>query len=490
VKDDQVVMGADEAFPAEVLPEAEPAKALSPMAQRLTSLAVASALLMEFIDSTSLSTALPTLAKAFQVDPVHLKLALTGYILALAVFTPVSGWAAEKLGAKRVFLTAMTVFLLGSMLCGFSRSLEQLVAARLVQGLGGAMMTPVARLIVVGSAPRERLIQAMGWFTTPALIGPLIGPPIAGLILSVASWPWIFFVNLPVGLLGMIAVVRLVPKITTPDPGGFDWAGFGLSALAITSVVLVAETAGLPLLPDWGKVVVLAVAAVSLWAYIRHSRKRARPILDLSLFKYPTFRASLLGGNLVRLGVGAGPFLLPLLLQVGLHWSPLKAGLVSLVQYFGVMSARPFTAFSLKLMGFRTMLVVFVTLTALLTAAPGFFRADTPIWLMVVVLVLSGFCRANQFISANTIAYADVPNDKVARASTMAAVMQQIALALGISFGGFVLHLARGSSGLLTPDRFVLPFMAIGATSLMAIPIYLMLHPSAGDLISGRTKRG
>jgi EmrB/QacA subfamily drug resistance transporter len=444
---------------------------------------------MEFIDSTSLSTALPTLANAFHADPVHLKLALTSYILALAVFTPVSGWAAEKFGAKPVFMSAMAVFLLGSALCGFSHTLRELVAARIVQGLGGAMMTPVARLIVVGSAPRERLIQAMGWFTMPALVGPLIGPPLAGFVLSVADWPWIFFINLPVGILGMLAVVRFVPRITSPDPGGFDWSGFFLSALAITAVVVVAETAGLPLLPNWAKAVALVAAAISVAVYIRQAGRKSRPILDLALLRFPTYRASLLGGTFVRLGIGAGPFLMPLLLQVGLHWSPLHAGSVTFAGGMGVLGARPFAAMTLRRWGFRVQLVVFVALTGILSAVPGLFRESTPAPLIMGLLLLTGFCRSNQFIAANTIAYADVPQEKVAAASTLAAVTQQVGLALGVSFGGLMLHWARGPGGDLTPDHFVLPYLAVGATTLLAIPVYWMLHPSAGSAISGNRRR-
>ncbi|WP_238537073.1 DHA2 family efflux MFS transporter permease subunit [Caulobacter sp. AP07] len=451
-------------------------------------MAVASALLMEFIDSTALSTALPTLARAFSVDPIHLKLALTSYILALAVFTPASGWAAERFGARRVFMTAMVVFLVGSALCGLSRNLEALVASRILQGAGGAMMTPVARLIVVGSTPKERLIRAMGWFTMPALVGPLVGPPLAGLVLSVADWPWIFYLNLPIGLLGMTAVMRFVPKGQPTDMGRFDTLGFLLSAVAISGLVVVAETAGLSLLPPWAQMGVLTLALASGWLYLRKARTTPKPILDLGLLKYRTFRASLLGGVFVRLGIGASPFLLPLLLQVALGWSPLKASMVTLGTGVGVLIARPFAAASLKRFGFRTSLAVFVTLTALLTAAPGFFTHGTPMLLMAGALFFGGFARSNQFIAANTIAYADVPQDKVAAASTLSAVAQQVGLALGVSFGGLMLHLARGGGAALTPDRFTWPFVAIGVVTLLALPVYLRLDRDAGAEISGRVR--
>jgi EmrB/QacA subfamily drug resistance transporter len=460
----------------------------SVLGTRLISLAVASALLMEFIDSTALSTALPTLARAFSDDPIHLKLALTSYILTLAVFTPASGWAAERFGARRVFMTAMVVFLAGSALCGLSRSLEALVASRILQGIGGAMMTPVARLIVVGSTPKEKLIRAMGWFTMPALIGPLIGPPLAGLVLSVADWPWIFYLNLPIGLLGMTAVMRFVPKSQPQEMGRFDTAGFLLSAVAISGLVVVAETAGLSLLPPLAQIGILALALGAGWLYLRLAKATAKPILDLSLLKHRTFRASLLGGTLVRLGIGASPFLMPLLLQVALGWSPLKASAVTLGTGVGVLIARPFAAAGLKRFGFRTSLAVFVTLTAAFTAAPGFFTLATPMAVMTGALFLGGFCRSNQFIAANTIAYADVPQAKVASASTLSAVAQQVGLALGVSFGGLMLHLARGHGAHLTPDRFTWPFVAIGVVTLLALPVYLRLDRDAGSEISGRVR--
>lgn len=461
-----------------------PAKPSS-WASRLVALAVASALLMEFIDSTALSTALPTLARGFHVDPIHLKLALTSYILALAVFVPVSGWAAEKFGARRVFLTAMAVFLIGSALCGLSRTLPELVAARIVQGMGGAMMTPVARLIVVGQAPREQLIKAMGWFTMPALIGPLIGPPLAGFVLSVADWPWIFYLNVPVGLLGMIAVMRFVPPMKSEDPGPFDWLGFFLAASAISGIVAVAETGGLSIIPPWGQVVLVALSLLAAFAYVRFSRRKARPILDLGLLKYKTLRTSLIGGTFVRLGVGAGPFLMPLLLQVGMGWTPLQAGSVTLAGGLGVLGARPFASRILRRVGFRTALAFFLIVSAVFIAMPAIYRVGTPPWVIMPLLFIGGFFRSSQFISANTIAYADVPDRSVAAASTMSAVTQQIGLALGISFGGLMLHLARGGDGALTPDRFTLPYLAIGAVTLLALPFYLSLDRYAGANLSG-----
>ncbi len=447
-------------------------------------IAVASALFMDFIDSTALSTALPTLARAFHSDPVHLKLALTSYIMALAVFTPASGWAADRFGAKKVFLTAMMVFLSGSICCAMSRSLTQLVCSRILQGLGGAMMTPVGRLIVVGSVPRERLVSAMASFTMPALVGPMIGPPLAGLVLSIADWPWIFLINLPVGVLGVIAVWFFAPDLQAEHPGPFDWKGFILSATAITTLVAVAETAGVGMLPLWAMLGLLLVGALSLAAFIQHALSVDHPILNLSLFRIPTFRTSILGGSMMRLSLGAWPFLMPLLLQLAMGWSPGKAGLVTVGQAAGALAAKPLSTFMVRRLGFRNLLLGASVLGAACTALPGFYTFATPPILIFCLLAMTGFIRSNFFTAANTVAYAGLSGRDLSRASTLSAVVQQVCIGLGVSFGALMLHLARGTGGRLTVDRFTLPFVAISLTAMLAVPICATLKRDAGADIS------
>lgn len=459
----------------------------SEIGTRLASIAVASALFMEFIDSTALSTALPTLSRAFGSDLVHLKLALTSYILALAVVTPASGWIADKYGPRRVFMTAMGVFLVGSVLCGFSRSLAQLVLFRTLQGIGGALMTPVGRLIVVSSAPRERLVAAMSWFTMPALVGPLVGPPLAGFILRIADWPWIFFINVPVGILGMLAVMRFVPPLHQPDPGRFDVKGFVLAAIAITALMVAAETAGMGLVPASLQIGAAVLALVMSAAYIRHALRIERPVLNIRLVRFATYRASLMGGTLVRVGLGATPFLLPLLFQVGLGWGPFEAGLVIIGTSLGALSYKPVAPAVVKRFGFRATLIFSNVITAVLTAIPAFFRETTPVALMVVILAIGGFMRSMQFTSLNTVAYADIPPPTVSNASTLAVVTQQMGLSLGISFGGLMLQLARGGDDApLTPHQFILPFIAVGVVTMLAGPLYRRMSPDAGASIGGR----
>jgi EmrB/QacA subfamily drug resistance transporter len=451
----------------------------------MATIAVASSLLMEFVDSTALSTALPTLAHAFHTDPIHLKLALTSYILALAVIAPASGWVADRYGPRRVFLSAMAVFLGASVMCGLSHSLGELVIFRVLQGLGGAMMTPVGRLIVIGATPREDLVSAMGWYTMPALIGPLFGPAIAGLILHFADWPYIFFVNVPVGLLGMVAVLKFVPQLKQPDPGRFDTVGFVIIAVGLTAMVGAAETIGLSLVPPIVQIAAVAITLAAGVAYGFHARRHPRPVLAISLVRFATFRVSLIGGTMVRLGVGATPFLLPLLLQVGLGWSPLKAGLISTAQIVGIMLFKPFAPGLIRRFGFRTTLSTANVIVAVATAAPGLFRANTPVILIALVFAIGGFLRSMQFTALNTIAFADVPQSSVSRATTLSTVSQQLGLALGISFGALVLHLTRGGGGALTPDRFTLPFLAVGGVTLLAGPFYRALSADAGSVISG-----
>ena len=474
-----------------IAPAAERPRDVAPPATsswtaNLIPLAVASALFMEFIDSTALSTALPSLARAFNSDPVHLKLALTSYLLALAVCAPASGWVADRYGARRVFICAMAVFLGGSALCGFSHSLPQLVGSRIIQGLGGAMMTPVGRLIVVGSAPRDRFVTAMSWFTMPAMVGPLLGPPLAGLVLGVASWPWIFFINIPVGILGMIAVARFVPKLQNDHPGRFDSPGFFLSALSITGIVFLSETAGVGLVSLPVLLAALVTAVIASVLFLRHVRRRERPVLELDLLKVDTFCASNVGGTLVRLGLGATPLLLPLLLQIGLGWSPVKAGLVTISQSFGALMFKPVAPAVIRRVGYKNVLVFSAVATGVTVAIPAAFNASTPLIAMVVLLGLSGFIRSMHFTSSNALAYADIPKTKVSQASTLSTVLQQVSMSLGVSFGGLMLHLARGHDGALTPEHFVMPFLVVGFTSLLAAPVYMRLRADAGAEIGGR----
>ena len=459
--------------------------------RQLAILAVGSALFMQFIDQTALSTALPTLAVAFKIPPIDLKLVLTSYILVQAVVVPASGWAADRWGARRIFMAAMAVFLLGSVLCGLSRTLGELVLFRILQGAGAAMIMPVGRIIVVGQSSREQLVKAMALLTTPAMVGPVIGPPLTGLILQFGSWPWIFYINLPVGILGMIAVWKFVPRRREPHPGPFDTVGFVLAAVAMSATMGLAETLGFNLIPWTVQVAALIVGVAAIVMFIRHARIAERPVLDLSLLRARTFRASCTAGTLLRIGIGATPFLMPLLLQIGMGWSPLQAGSLTVAMAIGALISRPAATPMMKLFGFRNVLVWTAATVGIFTLAPGFFRANTPVWLMFAVLAVGGFVRATQFTASNALAFAELDQKQVTAASTLQAVILQLSISMGITVGSLALQLVRISSGgqAITPSQFTLPFCFLGVLSLMAVPVYARLARDTGADMTGHRRR-
>jgi EmrB/QacA subfamily drug resistance transporter len=470
-------------------PAAETAQPITGWAARLAILAVGSALLMQFIDQTALTTALPTIARSLHTSPVHLKLALTAYMLVQAIIVPASGWAADRWGARRVFMVAMATFLAGSLLCGLSHSLGALVAFRMVQGVGAAMMTPVGRMIVVGATPRENLVKAMILFTTPAVIGPILGPPLTGFLLRVADWPWIFWINLPVGILGMAAVAVFVPRLARTEPGRFDYLGFLLASTAIFSAMTVTETLGFNIV-GWPVQVALGLVALAAGVlFVRHARRRDNPILDLSLLNIDSFRGSLVGGIFVRVSFGAMPFLMPLLLQIGLGWSPLRAGSVMVSSAVGALLVRLVAPTVIRVFGFRTALMTGAGVYGVLCIAPPLFRPDTPFPIVAGFLLVSGVFGSGTFTALNTVAYADTDQAAVSRAATLYAVVQQIALSMGITVAAFLLQMARSGGLQLTPTSFLPAFAVMGLISLASLLVFRRLTPDVGAQLRGERRR-
>jgi EmrB/QacA subfamily drug resistance transporter len=457
---------------------------VTPMSRFLPT-AMATALFMDLLDTAALGSALPTMAKEFHTPALQLKLALTSYLMTFAILVPASGWLADRYGPRRVFVNAIKVYLLGSLCCGLSSTVGQLIASRVLQGVGGAMMTPVARLIVIAATPRERLVHALNAFTIPAVVGPVLGPPLAGVLLEVANWRWIFFINIPVGLLGIVAVLRIVPRLRQRDPGPFDVFGFLTAAGGIVTLMLLSESVESQTLTSWPRIAI-AVATAAAWAvYVRHALRTRAPMLDLRLLHLPTYRASMLGGALLRLAIGATPFLLPLLLQTALGWSPLKSGVVIASMMAGSILARLGGTCAIRALGFRRALMTTTALTALFTAAPALFDIDTS-WVFVAsALLAAGFFLAAHYVAQGAIAFAEVASDQVSRASTLSTVIQQISLSLGISLAGFTLFLSAGQSDVLSPQQFVLPFISLGLVTLAAVPVYAALHAQAGAHMQG-----
>jgi MFS family permease len=331
----------------------------------------------------------------------------------------------------------------------------------------------------------------MALLTTPAMVGPIIGPPLTGLILQFGSWPWIFYINLPVGILGMIAVWKFVPKTRQPHPGRFDTIGFTLAAVAMSTTMGLAETLGFNLIPWTVQVAALAVAIASIVLFIRHARSAERPVLDLSLFRTGTFRASCTAGTLLRIGIGATPFLMPLLLQIGMGWTPLQAGGLTIAMAIGALASRPAATPMMRLFGFRNVLVWTAASVGFFTLAPGFFRPSTAVWLMFGLLAVGGFVRATQFTASNALAFAELDQSQVTAASTLQAVILQLSISMGITVGSLALQLVRVNSGggQLTPSQFTLPFCFLGLLSFLAVPIYARLARDTGADMTGHRRR-
>ena len=430
---------------------------------RITAISVSSGMLMEFIDSTALGNALPSMGRYFRLPPAELNLALSAYVLALALFIPASGWLGDRFGARRVYLIAIGIFAFGSILCAASHSVTFLVGGRVVQGLGGSMMTPVARTIIVSSTPRSELVEAMSWFTTPATLGPLLGPPLAGFILIWADWRWIFLINLPVALIGAVLVRRFAPEAKGMQKRPFDWLGFVLGGTAITMFVITSELPGdgAPL----SHILLAGGVAVALLAiYLWQAAHTPHPVLNLRLFTQGTFRASIVVGTIMRLGLGSGPLLLPLLLQLGLGWSPVKAGFVIIAQVAGVIVAKLTSARLVTRVGYAKVLMVGAIGNCVMSIAPAFFRPETSLWIIVGSLAITGWVRSTFFTSNTSVAFAELRHDEVSQAATLSSVLQQLGMVLGISVGAWLLHGDFGHALGQAPalSHYGFPFLIIG----------------------------
>jgi EmrB/QacA subfamily drug resistance transporter len=458
-------------------------------AKRIVPLIVAVALFMENMDSTVIATSLPAIAADIGTSPLTLKLAVTSYLLSLAVFIPVSGWTADRFGALTVFRAAITVFMLGSIGCALSGTLTQFVAARILEGMGGAMMTPVARLILVRSVDRRELINAMVWVTLPALVGPLIGPALGGFITTFISWHWIFLINIPIGVAGIVLATIFIEDVKAEAPDPFDPVGSVLAGLGIGGLVFGGSLLGLNFLPTGVVLVLIAAGAVATYAYVLHARRTPAPVLDLSLLKIPTMRAAVVGGFIYRCGIGAMPFLLPLLLQLGFGLTPFQSGLITLSNVVGAMGMKTVVPIILRRFGFRQVLVVNALISALFVAACATFTPGVPFAWIVGVLVIGGFFRSLEFTSLNTIAYADVDNRRMSRATSLVAVAQQVSISIGVAIGALVVDLtllARGRTTITAAD-FQPAYIAIAMISACAFFFFVRLPTDAGAELARRT---
>lgn len=465
------------------MPTAIPSRILVP-------LIVACALFMENLDSTVLATSLPEIARDLGENPIDLKLALTSYLLSLAVFIPVSGWLADRLGTRLVFRAAIATFALGSALAGFSDTMAEIVGSRIVQGIGGAMMVPVGRLVILRTVPKHELVGSLAWLTVPALIGPVLGPPVGGFITTYFSWRWIFWINLPIAALGLVLASLYIPDVRGESRKPFDGVGFALSAFGLSAMISGSTALGVDALPHWAAFAMIGVEAAALWVYVRHAARIEHPILDLGLFRVATFRAAIVGGSLFRIGIGAAPFLLPLMLQLGFGLTAFQSGMLTFASALGALVMK-FTAKPiLRRFGFRTTMVVNAVIAAAMMTAPALFTPATPSAIILATLLIGGFFRSLQFTAVNALAYADVDDARMSGATSLASVAQQLSLSLGVSVAALGLEaiLAHRGGGALQAGDFPAAFVVIGLISATATLVFLRLAPDAGQALSGHLR--
>ncbi|WP_322068885.1 MFS transporter [Paraburkholderia bannensis] len=454
-------------------------------------LIVACSMFMENVDATVIVTSLPALARDLGQDPITLKLAVTSYVIGLGVFIPICGWVADRFGSRNVFRTAIGIFMAGSLLCAASRSLEMFVAARFVQGIGGAMMVPVGRIIIFRSLPKSDFIRAVNYLTVPALLGPVVGPPLGGFITTYLHWRLIFFVNIPIGVLGIWLANRHIANMHEEHPGPLDWMGFVLSAGGASLFMLGLSLVGGELVSNTKAVTMCVTGAVLLAAYWFYAQRAERPVLDLKFLRIPSFNASVAGGSLFRIGLGAVPFLLPLALQEGLGMTAFASGAITCASAFGSIFMKAIVSRVLGRFGFRRTLVVNAAVAGAAIAIYGAFSPGTPVWLIWFIVLAGGIFPSLQFTGLNSLAYADIQGKDIGRATSLASVIQQVSLGLGVTIAGIVLqvsHRIQGHSTIVWSD-FWPAFLVVGLFSVASIPVTLRLPANAGDEIA-RGRRG
>ncbi|MEO6395915.1 MAG: MFS transporter [Devosia sp.] len=456
------------------------------MNNRITPLILAVALFMENMDSTVIGTSLAAIAHDIHSEPIALKLALTSYLVSLAIFIPISSWMADRWGSRNVFRVAILVFIAGSLACAVSNSLLAFVVSRFLQGMGGAMMTPVARLVLVRITPRNQLVDAMAWLSIPGLIGPILGPPIGGFLTTYASWHWIFLINVPIGLIGVAMVSRYLPEFHRNAPRRMDFIGFILAGIIFAGWVFGISVLTLPALPMEVGIAALIAGTIAAAIYPFHARRTEYPLLDLRLFRFPLFRSTVVAGGFFRLGTGAMGFLFPLMLQLAFGMSPFQSGAVTFASAVGAFAAKFAAENLLQRFGFRTSLVVSTFITMLGVVAMGLYVPGTSMALIMAVLLMTGFFQSIFWTAQNAFAFADIEDKDAGQANVISQVGAQLTIAFGIALGGGALEAARllhGDEPLL--GDFHLAFYVMAGVTLISTMLFARLPRHAGANVSG-----
>ena len=443
---------------------------------------------MENLDGTIIATAAPRMARSFAVPSVELNVVITAYLLALGVFIPVSGWIADRFGARLVFSGAIALFTVSSGLCALSANLGELTLARVLQGMGGAMMVPVGRLVVLRAASKADIIRVIAYLTWPALVAPVVAPALGGALVTYASWRWIFVLNLPLGLIALCVAMRIVPDLRPGREAGLDWLGFVLTGAGLGALVY-----GLELVTDgnvsWAAVGAgVGAGAVLIWWAVGHLRRATHPLLDLRVLRVSTFRAASLGGSLFRMAISAAPFLLALMFQDGFGWSPLRSGMLVIGVFVGNITIKPFTTAILHRFGFRTVLMTSGAAAGFTLALCASFTPGTPLVLIELVLVVSGVFRSIGFTAYNTIVFADVAPEGMGNANTLSSTIQQLTMGLGVAVGALALRAGAPFDRLVGAAStgggpFDAAFLLLAVVAFLAAAEAALLAPQAGSAI-------
>lgn len=455
---------------------------------------VAGSFFMENLDGTIIATALPQMGVSFHVSPVDLNMGMTAYMLMLAVFIPISGWVADRVGARTVFASAIAVFTASSILCGLSGGLWQFTGARIVQGIGGAMMVPVGRLVVLRTTEKKNLVHSIAYITWPGLVAPILGPPVGGFITTYASWHWIFFLNVPLGIVGIALALFWIPNSTAEERKPFDWAGFALSSTACTSFMYGLELVGRQN-PPWGETWLFLGSGVLLGVIaVLHFRRAVAPLIDLATLKIKTFAITIHGGSLFRIAISVSPFLLPLMFQVGFGLSAFQSGLLMLGLFAGNLGMKTITTPMLRWFGFRKILIVNGIITAVLILGCATLWPQTSRLAILAVLFVNGLCRSMQFTSLSTIVYVDVPKAQLSSATSFSSMITQMSMGMGVAVGAIALRLAsflKGNiTGVPTVVDFHIAFAFVAILTGLAVIDCFTLEPHAGAVVSGHRPRG
>jgi EmrB/QacA subfamily drug resistance transporter len=462
-----------------------------PAVSRGLALLVAGSYFMEILDGTVIAPAAPHIAADLGVRAVDINVAITAYVLTLAVLIPVSGWLADRFGARRVFLTAVAIFTLASVGCAGAVDLPMLTATRVLQGVGGAMMVPVGRLVVLRTAAKAHLVTVIAYLTWPALIAPVLAPAIGGTLSTYASWRWIFLINLPLGIAAFVLARRLVPDIRADRPVGLDRRGFALTAVGVAALVIGLESLGNTPPRPVTAVVALGVAAGALTAAVFFLLRTANPLLDLRILKIATYRVTAAGGSVFRAVITAVPFLLALFFQLGLGWSAAQAGLVVIALFVGNVAIKPTTTPLMRRLGIRTVMLVAIVASAACLVGMAFVTAMTPLPLLLALLAASGVFRSVGMTTYNSVAFADVDSARMTHASTLNSTLQELGAGLGVAVGALLVRLGEPVGRAIglgdgADQSFRVAFVLLAVLLVVPMVEGLLLDRGAGNAVTGR----